>query len=185
MGWLIVTLIGIATIHFMIVSPGFRVLVLVLIGGTAIAIYSWTVNSAKQSAQYEAMLSEARVESQNERRNAVKTTDLLLQDVKLNYDSWWTLEGVVANNSKKPLASLHFTVTMLDCPPRQECRIIGQESVHATTNVPAGQTRAFSTDALDFKNMPRTAYKRWRYELIEVGTGCDDECWAAAGFVPY
>src|SRR5258708_5957972 len=127
MGWLIVTLIGIAAIYFMIVSPGFRILAMIAIGALVLSVYYWIDNNNKRSAQYYAAQAKARVESQNERRNAVKTTDLLLQDVslKLNYDSWWTLEGVVANNSKKPLESLRFAVTMLDCPPRQECRIIG------------------------------------------------------------
>jgi hypothetical protein len=90
------------------------------------------------------------------------------------------LKGVVTNNSNKLLTGLRFTVTILDCPPKQECRVIGQESVDTMPmmNVPVGQTRAFSSLALKFKDMPVSTNKQFRWELIEVTTDCED-CWAS------
>jgi high-affinity Fe2+/Pb2+ permease len=83
MSWLIATLIGIAAIYFMIVSRGFRVVVMLAIGALVLGIFWWADNNQKQSAQDYAALNKERVESQKQRRNAVKTTALLLQDVWL------------------------------------------------------------------------------------------------------
>jgi hypothetical protein len=167
MGWLIVTLIGIATIFFMIVSPGFRILVLVLIGGLVL----WFFNSIDESHKQSIRDNQARARSDYVAKNTIKAPDLSLQKVSLNnrkFAPYWTLERTVANNSEHPLSSLRFTITMKDCPPTKGCSIIGQESVDATTNVPAGQVRAFSSRILEFNNMPAATNPRWEYELIEI-----------------
>jgi hypothetical protein len=195
----------------MINSRGFRIFVLIAIGVLGISAYYSINDGIKQSAaraeersnaeqarakaNAEQALAKAKVEERNERRNAVKTTPLLLQDVSIIKTDFggrdgWHLEGVVTNNSKKPLVGMRFTVTMFDCPenpgtirliatcpPVGQGRIIGQAIADADMllYVPAGQTRSFSTfPNMNFLNMPPTTSKwvRWStYTLIEVSTG--------------
>jgi hypothetical protein len=185
MDMLIITLIGIATVYFMIKSRGFRIFVLVVIGVLGLSIYYWIDYEIKQSAaRAEDVQAQAKIaaKERNERRNAVKATDLLLKDVSLNPVSRCAptactakLEGVVTNNSKNTVGSLRFIVTVSNCHEKQGCRIVGQESVDTEPmKVPAGQTRTFSTLDMVFKNMPPTTMSReYRYELIAVSVAND------------
>jgi hypothetical protein len=188
MDMLIITLIGIATVYFMIKSRGFRIFVLVVIGVLGLSIYYWIDYEIKQSAaRAEDAQAQAKIaaKERNERKNVVKTTDLLLKDVSLSPDfsrcapiaCTAKLEGVVTNNSKNTVGSLRFTVTISDCPERQGCRIVGQESVDTEPmKVPAGQTRTFSTLDMVFKNMPPSTmniHAKWDYKLTEVSAASD------------
>jgi hypothetical protein len=166
MGWLIITLIGIATVAFMIVSPGFRITVLLLVGVLVLWFFNWIAESNKRSREYDQAMA---ARSNYVAEPAIKANDLSIQKMsfKNEYGEYWTLKGTVANNSERPLSALRFTVTMTDCPPTKECFIIGQEPASAELTVPADQVRAFST-GLTFKNMPATTNPRWKYELVSA-----------------
>ena len=165
MGWLIAILVLIALIFFMIVSPGFRYLIIgiVVLGG--IAIYGWIKYEEKESERRQ------RTAAAQERAalSAISRTDITLDDVQLKKESsWWVLKGNVTNNSKYRLGSLGFIVRIEDCPPQKGCITIGQESVRAIVSVPPGQMRAFSSYSIDFKGMPAASSPRWRYEITEI-----------------
>ena len=165
MGWLIAIIVSIALIYFMIVSPGFRYIIIgiVVLGG--IAIFAWVKNEDKERER------QRQIAAAQERAalSAISATDIALADVQLKKESsWWVLKGNVTNNSKYTLGSLGFIVRIEDCPPQKGCITIGQESVLATVSVPPGQMRAFSSRAMDFKGMPAASNPRWRYEITEI-----------------
>ena len=166
MGWLIATIVLIALIWFMIVSPKFRYFIIgiVILGG--IAIYGWIEHDKKES--------ERRRQTD---ASAIAPSDLVLDKVQLKKDvASWTLTGNVTNNSKYHLGSLGFMVLIEDCPdwavvdhvPKKECITIGQETARANVSVPPGQMRVFLADSIYFKGMPATKNPRWRYEITEI-----------------
>jgi hypothetical protein len=164
-GWLIAIIVAIALIYFMIVSSGFRYLIIGIGVLGAIAIYAWIEYEKKESERRQ------QIATAQERvaLSAISTTDIALDNVQLMKESSrWVLKGNVTNNSKYRLGSLGFIVRIEDCPPQKECITIGQESVRAFVSVPPGQMRAFSSYAIDFKGMPAAKTPRWRYEITEI-----------------
>jgi hypothetical protein len=163
MGWLIATIVVIAIIYFMIVSPGFRSVAILIVLGVGIGIYVLVENDKKQSERW-------RQEQAGRERLAltsIDASDLSLSDVQL-VKSPWTLKGNVVNNSKYGLGSLTFLVKVEDCPPQKPCITIGQESASVSVSVPPGQMRAFRSSALRFDGMPSAVNLRWGYEITQI-----------------
>jgi len=156
-----------------IVSPGFRAVVIGVVVLTAIAIFALTQNSNKQT--------EVRQQQQARQElwatTAISPQELALTDVSLTKDEFqsWQLKGTVTNNSKITLGSISFLVTIKDCPRTDDCKIIGQENTSTMSEdfgrkplVPAGQVRLFRTYGMKFANMPPAGNPRWEYEVIRI-----------------
>ena len=120
---------------------------------------------------------------------AITAADLSLTDVTLGYlNDNYGLHGTITNNSKRPLASLIFQVTMEDCPsglklpsgwteipPSSTCRIVGKEQTTADADVPGGQARTFDAP-LTFAHMPPVDPKRprtWTWKIVSVKEAFD------------
>jgi hypothetical protein len=149
-------IIIIALIWFAIVSPGFRSFLLCIAALCAIGIGVAVINANRASQQREKQQAAAELYA----LSAINVKDLVFTDVLLKPSllAYWTLEGVVANNSKHYLDTISFKVTMKDCEDKavlETCRIVGQVWQNAKSEVPAGQTRAFQTYAIEFKNLPK------------------------------
>jgi membrane protein implicated in regulation of membrane protease activity len=171
MAWLIGTIIVIAIIWFMIVSPGFRFFAIGLVVLGAFGIYALIQNSEKQTAERQ----QQRAQQERWTTSAIKTDEISLKDVSLKKGSlYWTLKGVVSNNSQFDLGSIMFLVTIQDCSNGGNCRIIGQETAKTSVGfsdkplVPAGQLRSFETYSMEFKNMPPAANPTWEYKVTEI-----------------
>jgi hypothetical protein len=158
-------IIALATIYFMVISPGFRTLVFVVACGFGLLIYFVIRNSNQESEHQQAEAARKNAAS----LSAISENELSMTDVTLSKEySWWTLKGIIKNNSAYPLSSVTFVVTMRDCPPQRDCLIIGQQSASVSTPVPSGQVRSFSSYAIDFKNMPTASNPKWDYKVTEV-----------------
>jgi hypothetical protein len=176
MHFLIGTLIVLAIIYFMIVSPGFRTAAFVLLGIVGVGIYLIVQNNEKTAKEYQQQ------QAANERLavTSIRPDDLVLSGVSLIPQSYglndWQLKGTIANNSKLNLGSIRFLVTVQECTPNQVCKIIGQETASTMSDngyspkplVPAGQVRLFNTYAIKFANMPVVSNPRWEYKITEI-----------------
>jgi hypothetical protein len=164
MGWLIGTIVVIAIIYFMIVSPGFRSVAILIVVAAGIGIWVLYENTQKEN--------ERRSQEQAARERfaltSINVRDLSFSDVQLAKSPRWTLKGNVVNNSKYDLGSLTFLVKMEDCPPQKPCITIGQESARISVSVPPGQMRAFSSSSLRFEGMPAAVNLGWSYEITQV-----------------
>jgi hypothetical protein len=169
MGWLAGAVVVLAIIYFMIVSLGFRYLVISMLILAAIGIYSIIVNANKESEAQHQQQAEARrvlvgqhAEGERSATTAISADELSLSNVSvvrflqapLKHEAWWRwrLKGIIANNSKMALGSISFVVTVKDCLSNQQCKIIGQKTT-ATRNddyvlVPPGQVRLFQTNEM-------------------------------------
>jgi hypothetical protein len=150
-----VVIVG-AIIMMMVASPAFRGFVIVCILAAGLALWAMIETSNKRSEEYQAQQAvEARQQGEREQRalSLVKQTDLILEDVKLtkaSYGQWdFLLAGVVTNNSAFRLLSVDFEVTISDCRDNK-CAVVGQNTVGADADVPAGQKRSFSSSTISF-----------------------------------
>jgi len=172
MHFLIGTLIVLAIIYFMIVSPGFRAAALILLAICGVGIFLIIENSEKQTKQRQ----QQQAEEERRATNSIRSDDLLLSGISLvkdQYGGGWTLQGTITNNSKFDLGRISFRVTIQDCP-NQVCKIIGQETTSTISAfdqkslVPAGQVRLFKTYRMKFENMPPATASRWDYTISTI-----------------
>lgn len=188
MGWVACTVVGLAIIYLMVVSSGFRYLAISLLVLAAIGIF-FTIFKASKESEADRQQAEARrvhlgqhAEGERWSTTAIRADDLSLSNVSvvkfiqapLKHEAWWRwrLKGIVANNSKFALGSISFLITFKDCPPNQQCKIIGKKTT-ATRNddhvlAPAGQVSLFQTDEMQFKNMPPSSNLQWDYKITEI-----------------
>jgi hypothetical protein len=175
MGLLVGTLVVIAIIFFMIVSPGFRIFAIGVLVLGGLGIFALIQNVNKENEAYQRQ----KAEQERWATTAIQADEVSLRDVTLSRGGGgsWTLKGAVSNNSKFNLGSISFLVTVRDCPgPDNTCQIIGQETTRTASGdfldekplVPAGQLRLFQTYAMGFKNMPSAKSSRWEYKVTEV-----------------
>jgi hypothetical protein len=164
-GWLIAILVLIALIFFMIVSPGFRYLIIgiVVLGG--IAIYGWIKYEEKESERRQ------RTAAAQERaaQSALSRTDITLDDVQLKKESsWWVLKGERHQQFQIPprLPWIHSSDRGLPATKRVHHHRSGERAGNRFRA--AGQMRAFSSYSIDFKGMPAASSPRWRYEITEI-----------------
>jgi hypothetical protein len=184
----------IATVGFLIVSPGFRKVVGVIAAG-AIALLAllWIVNRSIESHDRDQMQA-----AESLPPTEIKAQELTLANVKMERPSWavpdggsldeWLLTGTVTNNSKHSLGSLIFEITVLDCPipgsagirdSNSNCLSVGQRKQDTSASVPPGQTRAFSSNAISFPNMPaldQRYQRKFNWKLVKI----DADPWADA-----
>jgi hypothetical protein len=189
MGWLVGTVVGLAIFYPMVVSPRFRYLAISLLILAAIGIFFTVVNADKESEAYRQQQSEARrvrvgqhPEGERWATMAIRADELSVSNVSvvkffqapLKRETWWRwrLKGIIANNSKSALRSISFLLTLKDCPPNQQCKIIGKKTAATRTDdsvlVPAGQVGLFQTDEMQFKNMPPSSNLQWEYKITEI-----------------
>ena len=172
LSFLIGTAIVLAIIYFMIVSPGFRSVVIVIVIALGIGIYLLIQNSNKEAEQ------RRQQEAANERLalTSITSADISLSGVSLSKNgSYWQLKGTITNNSKFNLGNVAFLVTIQDCAD-QVCKTIGQENTttsdplrtYPLTLVPAGQVRLFTTRSMEFKNMPPATKPSWDYKITQI-----------------
>jgi hypothetical protein len=227
----------VASVYFLIVSPGFRKVVGVILVG-AVALFVWFIarsndtsqqwnnpqpqatirppSKPAQAAPYDwsdvstplapaatnGGLNAASDDRADLAATEIKAQDLELSDIALRRPSYavadggsldeWLLTGTITNNSKYPLGSLIFEVTVHDCPLQKtgsssaNCRTVGQQSVEVSAAVPARQTRAFSSYALRFAGMPALdrRYQRqfnWTLQEVSRDTFSDWPAWTPQG----
>lgn len=149
MGWLIATVIVLAIIYFMVISPGFRVFAFVLLGGIAIWIYAQNESSNKEAARAQIERAEkdrARAKFDELAEKAIRLSELEIKDLKFGkfYGARYNLDGIVYNKSDTTLLEIAITVTLSDCANTAACVVVGEAMDTSTLNVPPGQARAFS-----------------------------------------
>src|SRR6516165_2420055 len=144
MGWLVGAVVVLAIIYFMILSRGFRLLVIGLLIIVGVGIYltrkqneayrQQQAEARQQQAEAERVRLQQQAEAERWATTAIRSDELLLTDVSLNHGySGWTLKGTVTNNSKVALGSISFLITIKDCPTNKQCKIIGQENTATRT----------------------------------------------------
>ena len=165
-----------AIIMMMVASPVFRGFVIVCVVAAGLAIWAMIETSNKRSEEYQAQRGvEARQQAEREQRaiSLIKQADLTLEDVKLtkaSYGQWdFMLAGVVTNNSAFRLTTLGFEVTISDCRDNK-CAVVGQNTVSADADVPAGQRRLFSSRPVSFQNLPPVGAgsRNWKYVITLI-----------------
>jgi hypothetical protein len=175
-------IVVVAVLAFLIISPGFRKVVGVLVFGIACAIALFVMNKSDGPTR------QAKAPVVDGEPIVINTSDLALSAITVvrpSYDAngvldEWILQGVVTNNSKHALLGMKFEVVVLDCPrsantnttnTASKCRTIGQQRSDASINVPAGQTRAFSTFAIKFDGMPpadQRYERKFNWKTVEL-----------------
>jgi hypothetical protein len=157
-------------VMWMVASPAFRnfvfVLLLIIGGGIWWLIDSSNKEAAKDRAE--------RATHEYLATTAIKLADLKLESVTLKKASYglsdFVLEGTVTNNSSYALGTIYFEVILTDCQ-NGDCHVVGQATTSSSVTVPAGQMRAFSSNALRFNNLPTANGARsWTYKITSLRT---------------
>jgi hypothetical protein len=176
----------VATVGFLVVSPGFRK-VAGVIAASAIVLFVllWIVNHSIESHDRDQWQAAESLPPKE-----IKAQELALANVKMERPSWavagggpldeWLLTGTVTNNSKHSLGSLTFEITVLDCPTpgsagtrasNSNCLTVGQQKQDTSASVPPGQTRAFSSHAISFPSMPALEHRyqrEFKWKLVKI-----------------
>jgi Flp pilus assembly protein protease CpaA len=106
---------------------------------------------AREAAQRQAAIAAqaaAEREAAAERAAVISTTDLSISNVSLDsiYATYDQARGTITNHSGQTLRYLEFEGTIKDCPLEygaDQCRVMGQQSVKLTVDIPPNQARAF------------------------------------------
>jgi hypothetical protein len=172
MGWLIGIGILCFVIWLMVVSRGFRYLVLFIGAGIGIWIYGNIEEGKKIEVQRDlakARAAQAQADYDAKARTLLKPDELLFTNATLKRaysdSDEWSLSGTVTNRGSYELSSVGFNVTMQDCP--SECVTIGESGAIARVSVPPGQARAFTASAT-FYALPQAAVPRWHYTIKTI-----------------
>ena len=141
----------------------FRPVVALILGAIAVVSFLalWPAikkEIATRATEYE--------EAKRLAHTAIKLDELSVRDVTLIgivfYPGHFLLRGTVTNNSKYPVKSIRFEITITDCQnttfsntsdAAKACRTIGQRSIVTDIDVPPDQTRVFETKPLVLDNM--------------------------------
>jgi hypothetical protein len=187
-------IVVVAMVGFLIVSPGFRKVVTVIAAGAIVLLaVLWIVNRSIESHDRDQMQ-----DAESLPPTEIKAQELALANVTMERPSWavadggsldeWLLTGTITNNSKHSLGSLTFEITVLDCPipgsagirdSSSNCLTVGQRKQDTSASVPPGQTRAFSSKAISFPNMPaldQRYQRKFNWKLIKI----DADPWEGA-----
>jgi hypothetical protein len=161
-------LIVLAIIYFMIVSPGFRAVAIVLLVGVvvliAVAIHNNTVETEKRDRE-RAIAAELERKRDGLARSLIAADRLALTGISLKKDSFeWKFSGTVKNNSEYILTEIRFRLTISDCA-QVPCIVIGESDAQTSSlTVPPGQARAFLAVAM-FKNLPPSNASQWTHNI--------------------
>jgi hypothetical protein len=151
-------LIGACVILYFAVTSkrfGMAVLGVIALMAAALALFVYNDHQRSEESHRREAIKEQYARSAITEAN-LKIENVIVQPPTTTAD-WWLVKGVVTNNSTVPLAELDYVLTLSDCPgyyDKDKCRVVGEEGQAASANVPPGQTREFSTYAIDFKNLP-------------------------------
>jgi hypothetical protein len=168
MGLLVAVIVVLLIIYLATVSPGFRILLLVVLAAALPLAYLWYLQSEKQSADNESRLTIA--------RSLVKPTDLEMTDSRLSPPSYpgltlWNIYGVIKNNSSYEIESIALTVEITNCDASDSnCVVVGTGVARRDfLRIPQGQARAFNVN-FPFENLPKLEKWKWRITdwLIEA-----------------
>jgi hypothetical protein len=103
--------------------------------------------AAQRQAAIAAQQAAAERETAAERAAVISATDLSISNVSLDsiYATYDQARGTITNHSGQTLKYLEFEGTIKDCPLEydDQCRVIGQQSVKLTVDIPPNQARAF------------------------------------------
>jgi hypothetical protein len=103
--------------------------------------------AAQRQAAIAAQQAAAEREAAAERAAAISAADLSISNVSLDsiYATYDQARGTITNHSGQTLKYLEFEGTIKDCPLEygEQCRVIGQQSVKLTVDIPPNQARAF------------------------------------------
>jgi hypothetical protein len=151
-------------LYLMIISPGFRAVVLLGVGCIVIILLASTLRK-NESVNHSGL-----PDKDDGRRDVtIAASELALSDVVLKPNDLepgmrlgqprpsyadWTIDGTITNNGIINLEDVEFEVTI-----KEGDHVIAREMVdtcpsYVTHQVPPGQTRAFHSCALYFTNMP-------------------------------
>jgi hypothetical protein len=163
MAWLVGILVTVAIIWLMVVSPGFRsavILIVVVVGG-GIALWVHSENKKWEKGQAEQAQAEILAASR------VGESDLDFDSVTLTKEySTWYLRGNVKNRSKYTLRTIRLKIILEECAVRSACVTVGDQEASAHfEGIPPGQMRNFST-SVPFTNLPSLKQAKWSYSLI-------------------
>jgi hypothetical protein len=152
--WLIIPLVVVVVLYL----RGFRKSALgVLIAAVAAAIFVYQYGQrADRAAQ-----------------SLIRLSDVVLENVAIRQTlgSSYDLSGTLTNKSEHRLDGIDFTLTMLDCRGSDEasCVTIGEASSYTALNIPAGETRNFTSSfyfgSTQVKPKGRLA---WKHEITAL-----------------
>jgi hypothetical protein len=190
-------IVVVAAIYFLIVSPGFRMLAIMVLLAGGIGIVYWINRDQERSREWQT----AQEQAERVPEVIIRPEELSLTDVQLVTPSYasalstddWLMTGTVTNNSTHELVELEFQITVKDCSKRpaqmsgqqyraDECLTVGEQRVSVyldgsgtytkSLTVPAGHTRSFSSNAIRFIGMPPApragAFRRFTWKVVEV-----------------
>jgi hypothetical protein len=169
----------IAGIFFFIVSPGFRVLVLVIAGLAAAALLLFFQAENKRSEERRATL--AREQARDSAAWVqVRPEQIQLRDIRfaptyrMGSNQVYSVEGSIKNNAGESITKVALSVVAHDCPAGiseySRCEIIGRASTDLTTEVPPGEVRAIN-GGFQIDNLPKpTGELRFTYSASRVRT---------------
>jgi hypothetical protein len=140
-----VVILILGLLWLMVVSPGFRYLILGIVG--ILVLWAWSsIQEAGKQAQYREAIAAA--------KPLPTAADVVLSDVTLMHDrpQAWTIEGTIDNKMRDPLNDIEFDVLVKD-----GTRIIDEKVVRLCRGgTPAGQARTFKTCEFWFGTWPAT-----------------------------
>jgi hypothetical protein len=151
MGWLVALLAGIGFVWLLIVSPRFRIAVIVIAVILVAIVVFWIQADKHREAKSHALISLSQIE---------------LQEVRVGKSSWGVV-GNVKNNSTHTLTGFTLRITVRDCPENVDCIVIGEGDVDILVTVPPGQLRSFD-GFLNLSNMPTPKKPTWNYYLVQT-----------------
>jgi hypothetical protein len=104
--------------------------------------------AALRQAAIAAQQAAAEREAAAERAAVILATDLSISNVSLDsiYATYDQARGTITNHSGQTLRYLEFEGTIKDCPLEyspDQCRVMGQQSVKLTVDIPPNQARTF------------------------------------------
>lgn len=103
--------------------------------------------AAQRQAAIAARQAAAEREAAAERAAVISAADLSISNVSLDsiYATYDQARGTITNHSRQTLKYLEFEETIKDCPLEygDQCRVMGQQSVKLTVDIPPNQARAF------------------------------------------
>lgn len=173
-------LIGLVLVGFLIMlmaaSPAFRNFVFIVLAAIGIGIWallSAEENRSKEREAQRATEARQRATAQQAALAAFNSGQIKIDAPTLKPASYglgdFIFEGTATNDAPFAMTGFNVEVTMTDCRA-STCRIVGQKSGRVSVGVPAGQARAFSSNAIRLENLPPVgdARRSWNYKIIDI-----------------
>lgn len=164
MAWIAAAIFGVAVLYFTIHHPGFRKVVLFLLGGVfvlAAAGGAWLYWDQQRAAARSAYA-----------KTLIQHHEVDFYEMTMSGGIARSVKGTVRNRSSRTLRSFKLRIVIQDCPDGK-CETIGESDLWETyINVPPGQVRAFDS-YVSFPNMPLPQAQQWNYRVTELEAKVD------------